>query len=113
MIEELIISYLNTKLDVPTFAEHPDNNTADEFIIIEKTGGSEEEHINNATIAVQSYAPTLLKAAQLDKLARETLKGIIERDEIARVRLQNSYNFTDTTKKEYRYQSVFFFVYYE
>ena len=54
MIEATIIKYLNDNLDVPCYAEHQANEPAS-FCIIEKTGSSEVDLIEQATIAIQSY----------------------------------------------------------
>ena len=41
------------------------------------------------------------------------MEGIIAQPEVAACRLNADYNYTDTTKRLYRYQAVFDLVYYE
>ena len=41
MIETVVIGFLGTKLDVPVYAEVPEEDEA-EFVVVQKTGGSEE-----------------------------------------------------------------------
>ena len=114
MIEKIILDYLEYSLpSVPCYMERPEEKPTGSYIILEKTASSLENHLPSATIAVQSYAPTVEQAAQLN----QTVKGILLESytvkEISGVRLQTDYNFTDTTTKQPRYQAVFDFYYYE
>ncbi|OOV85805.1 hypothetical protein BTA35_0216720, partial [Oceanospirillum linum] len=59
------------------------------------------------TFAFQSYAPSMYEAAVLNEAVKETVEGMIELDEISKIKLNSDYNYTDTTTKEYRYQAVF------
>ena len=58
MIEATIIKYLNDNLDVPCYAEHQANEPAS-FCIIEKTGSSEVDFIEQATIAILSFLKSI------------------------------------------------------
>ena len=78
MIEKTILDYLKTKLSVPVVMEIP------------------------ATIAVQSYAPTMYGAAALNEEVKEAMLEAISEDEITKVGLNSDYNFTDTSQKRYR-----------
>ena len=80
---------------------------------MEKTGSSRQNYIRRATLAVQSYAPTLLLAAQLDDRVIEAMLALPKLDRVAACRLERDYNFTDTETKKYRYQAVFAVTYYE
>lgn len=106
MIEEKIVEYLNKNLCVPVFMEVPENPPA-EYVVIEKTGGGEENHIESAVCAVQSYGSTLYKAASLNEEVKKAMKKLSEDDAVSAVRLNSDYNFTDTATKQYRYQAVF------
>ena len=64
-------------------------------------------HVDTYTIAVQSYADTLLDAAVLSTIARHYMEDMISDPDIASVRFNTDYNFTDTTTKRYRYQALF------
>lgn len=83
------------------------------FVVLEKTGSSRQNYIRRATLAVQSYAPTLLLAAQLDDRVIEAMLALPKLDRVAACRLERDYNFTDTETKKYRYQAVFAVTYYE
>ena len=112
MIEEIIISYLSGNATVPVYAEVPEE-MPDQFIVIEKTGGSFSNRIKYTTIAVQSYAGRMIDAAHINEQVKDLfLDGLIARDEIGKVSLNSDYNFTDTSTMRYRYQAVFDIVYY-
>lgn len=110
MIELVVYNYLKRVLQVPVFMEIPPSPPT-KFVLIEKTGSSEENYIMNATFALQSYAPTLFEAAELNEAVKEQMRGIIEHEDVSKSQLNSDYNFTDTTKKIYRYQAVFDLVY--
>ncbi len=82
------------------------------FLILQKTNGGKNNHVQSATIAIQSYAPTLYKAAQLNEFVKIIMESLIEEDVICSVELNSDYNFTDTETKRYRYQAIFNIVYY-
>lgn len=109
MIEQIVLDYLTEELDdIPVYMQVPEMNTGGEtFAVIEKTGSSISNHIGEAMIAVQSYAPTLYEAATLNKQIKSAMLGIISLEEVASVRLNGDYNFTDESRKQPRYQAVF------
>lgn len=111
MIEEIIRNYL-TGAGVTAYMEIPEGGGTTPFIVIEKTGGGEENHIRSATVAIQSYADTLYGAAQLNEQVKALMDDIVLLPEISACELNSDYNFTDTTKKKYRYQAVFDLVYF-
>ena len=111
MIESTIIEYLNSNLSVPAYAEKPDEEPL-EYVLIEKTGGSSTDYINSATIAIQSYADSLFGAASLNETVKTVIMEIVNLDEIVSVKLLRDYNFTDKSKKKYRYQAIISVVHY-
>lgn len=112
MIETTLLEYFSSKLDVDVYMEKPDVKPSS-YVLLEKTGSTEVNHIPTATIAIQSYAPTMAEAAALNQLVKAAAKQSIELPEISAVRLNSDYNFTDTSTKEYRYQAVYVFTYYD
>lgn len=112
MIEVTILNYLNEKLSTPVYMERP-KETPSSFYILEKTGSAQENHINSSTFVIQSYAGTLYDAACMNEEAKcIMLEDLLELGDIASVRLNSDYNFTDTSTKQYRYQAVFDIVHY-
>lgn len=107
MIEKVLYDYLNSALTVPAYMERPAENCPDSFILVEKTGGSRANQIQRSTIAVQSYAPTLYQAATLNETVKQAMLDAVELSDIGAVRLNSDYNFSNTARKEHRYQAVF------
>ena len=107
MIEKTILDHLSNNLDCGVYMEKPRNPAERSYVVIELTGQREEEHITQSTFTFQTYGESLLKAAELRDEVKAAVKTLIELDEVARVDLNSSYNFTDPQTKEYRYQTVF------
>lgn len=106
MIEKIVLDYLNSRLSEPAYLEKPDDPPK-RYVLIEKIGGSKENLINNATLALQSCAESLFLAASLNKEVIEAMDNIIVLDIIGSSKYNTDYNFTDTIKKQYRYQTVY------
>lgn len=111
MIEKTIYDYLNEALAVPVYLELP-KEKPEEYVTIEKTGSGRTNHVNRATFAVQSISTSLYDAMLLNETVKETMDNAVVLDEVASCRLNSDYNFTDTTTKQYRYQSVYDIVHY-
>lgn len=111
MIEKTILDYLLSKglsVGESIFCEVPKRDIPEEYILIEKTGSSRENRINQAMIAVRSISRTsLFSAMQLNEEVKEAMDEIIELPEIFRCECNSDYNYTNTETKEYRYQAVF------
>ena len=112
MIEATVISHLAAALQVPVYAERPEIPD-NQYVIVEKTGSDKRNHIDMATIAVQSHAQTLYEAAALNLLVKTAMESLISNNAISRCALNSDYNYTDETTKTYRYQAVYDITYYE
>ncbi|MCQ2087967.1 MAG: hypothetical protein MJZ37_07925 [Bacilli bacterium] len=88
------------------------NDPPAKFVVYEKTGGGYDDHINRATIAIQSYDESIFKCASLNDEVKKHMINMVELPEISSVKLNSDYNFTDTTRKRNRYQCVFDIYYY-
>ena len=106
IIEIIVLNYLNEHASVPVYLERPARKPPS-FILVEKTGSGRSNHINEATIAVQSWAPRLTEAAALNEEVKALMDNLIELDSISRSQLNSDYNFTNTADKQYRYQAVY------
>lgn len=111
MIEKIIRDYLLTVLDVPVYVDVP-ADPPDTYVIIQRTGGSETEHIRSAVMAIQSYGPRKTAAAELHEQVLALLPAIADGVEVSACDINAEYDFTDTTTKRYRYQAVFDIIYY-
>ena len=113
MIEKILLDYLSAELpDIPVYMEVPAHRPA-LFVVIEKTGSSRINHIDSATVAVQSYAATMYDAAALNERVKAAMLDSITLDSISRAALNSDYNYTDTASKHYRYQAVFDVTFYD
>lgn len=112
MIEKTVLDFLKNKLDMPVFLEVP-KSPPDVFALLERTAGGERDYIYTATFAIQSYATSLLKAAELNKRVKKAMRELTLLDGVSRCHLNSDYNFTETSTKRYRYQAVFEIVYLE
>lgn len=111
MIEKTILDYLNNKLSETCYMEEPDGE--DTFVLLEKTGSSLSNYVYSATFAIQSYATSLYEAAKLNEKVKAAMLTIAdELNTISKCSLNSDYDFTDTTKKRYRYQAVFDLIHY-
>lgn len=107
MIEIDIRNFINDNLDYPAYLEKPTGSN-NPYFVIEKVGGSEAEYIKVATVAIQIYAPSLYLAMSITEILNDAmLNDFVTLPNVSRVELNSTYNFTDTTTKQYRYQSIF------
>lgn len=111
IIEEVVLNHLSDKLSVPVRMEEEPALTG-AYVLIEKTGGSCSDHVKRATVAIQSYADRMIEAARLNEQVKDAMDALIVSDQVCRCSLNSDYNFTDTSRKKYRYQAVFDIVHY-
>ena len=112
MIEQILLEYLQENIDIPVYLEIPENVDTTEFIIFEKTSSSCSNYLNSSTIAIQSYADSMYRAAEINYEIKNIMVNFNSLDEISSCKLNSDYNFTDTKKRIYRYQAVFDIVHY-
>lgn len=111
MIEATIRDYLTPLVNVPVYIDVPAEPPAS-YVSIERTGGGETEHIRNAMIAIQCYGETRAKAAALHEDVLVSMKALNTLVGVSKCGLNAEYDFTDTSTKRYRYQSVYNIIYY-
>ena len=107
IIEAVIRDYLLSEIDeCPVYIDIP-ANPPDEFIAIDKTGGTMQNWLSSATIAIQSNARSRYRAAVINEEVKAKMLAIASLKEIAGCHLSSDYNFTNTATKWNRYQAVF------
>ena len=106
MIELIVFEFLKKQLNVPVKMERPEKEP-EEYVLIEKIGSSSENYIMSATIAIQSYATTMFGAAKLNEEVKKAMNGLSALNDISRTQLNTDYNYTDQSKKKYRYQAIY------
>lgn len=77
------------------------------YVLIKREGRRVEDQIPESVFAFQSYGESLLDAAELNEEVEAAVKSLITLNEVSKASLNSSYNFTDPSTKEYRYQCVF------
>lgn len=108
MIEKVIYNYLKKCFkDTPVYTQIP-AKPPKEYIVFIKTASTRTNWINEGTFTFQSYSTSLVKAIKLN----ETLKNYLDAmpdsvPEIGSADLNADYNYTDTTRNEYRYQAIY------
>lgn len=106
MIEVTLRNFLLEQLDVPVHFDYPDN-APDEFVLIDKVGGGEEENLPSSSFAFQSYSNSKYGSMVLNKKVKDAVKKSVELMEVSKAQLNSDYNFPDTVRKKPRYQAVF------
>lgn len=106
MIELVVKEYLEKTLNLSVYFERP-KNPPNRYVLLDKTGSGKENHICSAVFAVQSYAPSLLQAAELNEEVKAAMDNLVVLDNIGKSELNTDYPYTDTTRKEYRYQAIY------
>lgn len=111
LIEITVKNHVKGRLDCPVYMEFPEN-PPEYFVILDRTDGSREDHIDSATFVVQSYAPSKLAAAMLNAKAKDAMDSLMELNRIAACNFSGDYPFPDTKRKRHRYQAVYEITYY-
>jgi len=106
MIETIIKHHLDAQLEEQVFLEKPSPSFGD-YVVLEKISSSKSNCLLSSTFAFQSYGHSLYAAAELNERVKEAVESLIELNDIASVRLNSDYNYTNTETKEYRYQAVY------
>ena len=113
MLETILLSALEEATGCPAYMEQPEDKP-ERYFVLERTGGGERgAEMQTATVAVQSYGPTMLDAAALNEQVLDIMSEIQYRENtIISCEVNSTYNFTDTRTKRYRYQTVIDLVYF-
>ncbi len=111
MIEVIILNHFLKKSETPTYMEEP-KNPPEKYRLIEKTGGGQNDRLFSSTLAIQSYAPTMAEAADINEETKAIMLEAEALPELGRIRLNSDYNYTDTDTMRYRYQAVYDIVHY-
>lgn len=111
IIEQRVRDYLAANTGKTVVLEYPERPEAS-FILAARTGGG-GEFVRRATFAIQSYAAALADAAELNETVKKVMSRFAAEINISACRLNSDYEFTDTSKKRYRYQAVYEIYYME
>lgn len=107
MIEQIVLEHLESTMQCSVYMETPRTDAPTEYVLIEKTGSSNENFITTSTLAIQSISTSMLNAAKLNEKVKEAMQSLIQNNAVTRCKLDSDYNFTDPETSKYRYQAVF------
>ena len=113
MLEPLLLRALEEATGCPAYMEQPEDKP-ERYFVLERTGGGERgAEMRTATVAVQSYGPTMLDATALNEQVLDIARELQYKEtSIISCEVNSTYNFTDTRTKRYRFQTVIDLVYF-
>lgn len=113
MLEPILLRALEEATGCPAYMEQPEDKP-ERYFVLERTGGGERgAEQRSATVAVQSYGPTMLDAAALNEQVLDIARELQYKEtSIISCEVNSTYNFTDTRTKRYRFQTVIDLVYF-
>ena len=106
MIEVLMLNHLSRELDIPVYAEVPEDKP-ERYVVIKKADYHKKDFLRCSMMLARSYGPTLLAAAELSSQVEKAMYSIIRDPRVSGCYCTGNYNFTDEETKQYRYQAVF------
>lgn len=108
MIEQIIIAYLNSHNGIayPAYGDTP-NGGGTRYYLVQKTGSSNRNHIHTAQVAIQSYGQSKTDAATMNETLVIVMRDLVTLPSVSACRLNSDYDYTDLSKRRYRYQAVF------
>lgn len=110
IIEIVVRDYLQETLQINAYNEkEPD--MPDTFVLIEKTGSGGADFIYTAQLAIQSYAPTMDEASELNEQVKQAMQNVAKLTNVSKCTLNSDYNDPDQNVRAHRYQAVFDLVY--
>lgn len=105
MIEITIKNHMAERLGVPIFFEFP-SRPPGTFVVLKVSGNGRENLLDAATLVADSYAPSLLAAAELNDRVKTALDELADLPQISSSRRAGDYPVFDTQNKKHRYQAV-------
>lgn len=103
-IERVAAKRLMDSTGIKAVLEVP-NPRPDEFVSVEMTGGSGDRFVRRASLAVQSWARTRPRAAEIARLVERAVPGIADEPNVFRAVANGSYRWPDPDSGHERYQT--------
>lgn len=104
-IERVAAKSLMDSTGIQAVLEIPDPRP-DEFISVEMTGGSGDRFMRRATLAVQSWAKTRRRAAEIAGMVEAAAPDIADEPNVFRAVANGSYRWPDPDSGHERYQTT-------
>lgn len=104
-LERVVAQRLMGATGIKAVLEVPEDRP-EEFISVEMTGGTRERLcIQHASLAVQSWAQTRQRAAEIARLVEQSTPGLTEEPNIFRAVANGTYRWPDPESRQARYQT--------
>lgn len=104
-VERVVARRLMGATGIKAVLEVPEDRPA-EFISVEMTGGTREKLcIQHASLAVQSWAQTRQRAAEIARLVEQAAPGLTEEPNVFRAVANGTYRWPDPDSGQARYQT--------
>lgn len=104
-VERVVTQRLMGATGIKAVLEVPEERP-DEFISVEMTGGTGDRFIRQASLAVQSWAQTRQRAAEISRLVEAAVSGIADAEQnVFRAVATGSYRWPDPDSGQARYQT--------
>lgn len=104
-VERVVAQRLMGATGIKAVLEVPEDRPT-EFISVEMTGGTREKlFIQHASLAVQSWAQTRQRAAEIARLVEQAAPGLTEEPNIFRAVANGTYRWPDPDSRQARYQT--------
>lgn len=103
-VERVVTQRLMGATGIKAVLEVPEERP-DEFISVEMTGGTGDRFIRQASLAVQSWAQTRQRAAEIARLVEQATPCLTEEPNIFRAVANGTYRWPDPDSRQARYQT--------
>lgn len=103
-VERVVAQRLMGATGIKAVLEVPEERP-DEFISVEMTGGTGDRFIRQASLAVQSWAQTRQRAAEIARLVEQATPCLTEEPNIFRAVANGTYRWPDPDSRQARYQT--------
>lgn len=103
-VERVVAAHIMEATGIQTVLEVPGKRPS-EFISVERTGGSGDAFVKHASLAVQSWAKTRRRAAEIASLVEGCIPDLIVEDNVFSAVADGSYRWPDPDSGTPRYQT--------
>lgn len=103
-VERVVAKRLMDSTGIRTVLEVPEERP-EEFVSVEMTGGGGDRFIRTASLAVQSWAQTRQRAAEISRLVEAAIPDLADEPNIFRAVATGSYRWPDPDSGQPRYQT--------
>lgn len=104
-IERTVAKRLMDSTGIQAVLEVP-GERPEEFISVEMTGGSGSRFVRSAVLAVQSWAKTRKRAAEIARLVEQAVYDLVDEENIFGAIPTSTYRWPDPDSRKERYQTT-------